>query len=583
MNLGTLRNLWILCALRSWREFASFLSLCLGVSVVQKGKVAALDGASGIWKLESGIQPSPENAQHRAEGVAAPVWTIARALLFITLFAVPLAFGAVPVWSWASLNLLAVLLVLLWGIGCARQGWVKIEWNPLYAPAALFLLLGLVQHFGQLTLDRFGTREALLKLITDLIFFFLAGQLMASAGAKAWNRLGLGVAVFTFALSLFAILQFFSSPGLIYWSVQPRWGGWVFGPYVNHNHYAGLMEMLIPLAIGYSLSVGGRPLTPPWAHRSPERASGWRIRDRAEAEHPPFRALLAFAVLIPVASVLLSGSRGGFVALVVEGLIWMAVLFAAVHARHLRRLVLKLSLGIVVVTAAFFWMDTGDIASRLATLFQPTHSPEASFGQRGRVTLDSLRLLRDHLWLGTGLGSFETAFPPYQSLPSNEVWDHAHDDYAEALAETGLAGGILILGAMALFFLLAFTNVRKRLRFAPPVAVYPRGRFTQPAGRGWEQSWIQLGAAIGCCGLLVHSLFDFNLHIPSNAAWFAACAALATQPMSTTEKGGTHWLRTPPAEQRSHAPPSSRTESSAWLCKNMSVLCVWVSLWLTKA
>jgi hypothetical protein len=39
---------------------------------------------------------------------------------------------------------------------------------------------------------------------------------------------------------------------------------------------------------------------------------------------------------------------------------------------------------------------------------------------------------------------------------------------------------------------------------------------------------MQFAAAVGCCGLLVHSLADFNLHMPANAAWFAACAAIAT-------------------------------------------------------
>jgi len=38
---------------------------------------------------------------------------------------------------------------------------------------------------------------------------------------------------------------------------------------------------------------------------------------------------------------------------------------------------------------------------------------------------------------------------------------------------------------------------------------------------------LRLGAALGCIGLLVHSLVDFNLHIPANAAWFAFCAGLA--------------------------------------------------------
>jgi O-antigen ligase len=76
------------------------------------------------------------------------------------------------------------------------------------------------------------------------------------------------------------------------------------------------------------------------------------------------------------------------------------------------------------------------------------------------------------------------------------------------LAETGLAGAAAIASALLLFFWLAFRNLRERL--------------LEPAG------WIGFAAALGCCGILVHSLADFNLHMPANAAWFAVCAALAT-------------------------------------------------------
>jgi hypothetical protein len=62
--------------------------------------------------------------------------------------------------------------------------------------------------------------------------------------------------------------------------------------------------------------------------------------------------------------------------------------------------------------------------------------------------------------------------------------------------------------ALVMFFGLAFRKLGQRLRD--------------------DAGWIQLGAAIGCCGLLVHSLVDFNFHVPANAAWFAVLASVAT-------------------------------------------------------
>jgi O-antigen ligase len=153
-------------------------------------------------------------------------------------------------------------------------------------------------------------------------------------------------------------------------------------------------------------------------------------------------------------------------------------------------------------------MAPRQIAERLATMADATHSPEVALADRLAPAKDSLRILRDHPWLGAGLGSFETVFPRYQSFPSDLTWDHAHNDYAEAIAETGIVGGALILFSLGLFFRLAFTNLREHL---------------------WHrEGWLQIGAAVGCCGLLVHSFIDFNLHIPANAAWFVVCAAIAT-------------------------------------------------------
>jgi O-antigen ligase len=337
------------------------------------------------------------------------------------------------------------------------------------------------------------------------------GSAFSGDAAHAMRALGLAVTVYALALAVFAIVQFFSSPGLIYWTVKPRWGGWVFGPYVNHNHYAGLMEMLIPLAAVYVLS---RP------------------------RRHPARLLLGFAVCVAVASVLLSGSRGGLIALGAEVLILAAILLrqvpeggfcrgracptlfwmqpsAAGYGKPYpylgvpgRRLAAAGALGMVGAVSLFLWMDRGDILRRFSTVASLARTPEATFGERRLVALDALRMFRHRPATGVGLGSFEAAYPPYRSFPSDFEWDHAHNDYAEALAETGLVGLALMLVSLGLFLGVAFGNLGERLQH--------------------EQGWMQLGAALGCCGLLVHSLVDFNLHIPANAAWFAFCAGLAT-------------------------------------------------------
>jgi O-antigen ligase len=211
--------------------------------------------------------------------------------------------------------------------------------------------------------------------------------------------------------------------------------------------------------------------------------------------------------------VLLSGSRGGMVSLLLEVVLLVGILLLRGYSGGAFRMTTRIGAATIVAFVAFLWMDTADVLSHLETVFQPAHADDVSFAYRIQTARDSLRMFREHWLLGTGLGSFEYAFPRYQSLTGDEVWDHAHDDFVETLAETGIAGGLLVVASMALWFRLAFRKIQERLR--------------RPTG------WLQLGAAVGCCGLLFHSFFDFNLHIPANALWFAACTALASAELPT--------------------------------------------------
>jgi len=416
--------------------------------------------------------------------------SVARVLLIVTLLAAPLDFGADNLLGSTALLILALLAFLLWMAASRQQRTLSVLWSPLYLPAALFLLLGLAQFSARLTHDPIATRETLFGLVTNLVFFFLAGQLFATASGQAWRRLGLTVAVYTSLMSLFAILQFLSSPGLIYWVIRPNQGGTVFGPYVNRDHYAGLMEMLIPIAAAYGLSPSGN-----------RRARG----------------LLAFALMLPVASLLLSGSRGGLLSLFAEILLLSTILLPRAPARNQRPVAVATGLGITAACVLFFWMAPHEILERLGSV--ANDRPEVTMSYRLRMARDTVHIFQDYPWLGTGLGSFETVYTRYQSEATDLVADHAHNDYAEMLAETGLAGGTLVIIALVSFFRLAFRDLGSRLKPGPGL--------------------IQLGAALGCCGLLVHSFVDFNLHIPANAAWFATCVGLAVSPVTRGVAGPT--------------------------------------------
>jgi O-antigen ligase len=406
-----------------------------------------------------------------------------RILLVAALLGAPLALGAVVPWAWAALGVVAGLGLFLWALGCVQQGAVKLVWSPLYIPLAMFFLLAVAQYAARLTLDRSETRQALVLLAADLAFFFLAVQLFAGARSGTLRAFGLAVLLFAASMGLFAILQFASGARKIYGIVDTP-SGKLFGPYVDPDHFAGLLEMLIPVAVLY--------------------IAGQRRRFSLEGS-----VLRVSAVTLALASLLLSGSRGGLLAVSAEiAIATIALRQAGARSTQGRRFALTAAITLLAGLMLFAYVDPGWAAKKLRSVASVDKAWAAWASDRKSMALDALHMWRDHPILGVGLGDFETAYPRYQSFPSDDWIDHAHNDYVEAFAETGLVGALLILSALALFLRLAFRD------WGHP--------FRSPA------SWIRLGAALACCGMLVHSLFDFNLHIPANAAWFAVLAGIAT-------------------------------------------------------
>ena len=302
--------------------------------------------------------------------------------------------------------------------------------------------------------------------------------MFADVGDRWPERLGWTASLYGFGLSLLGIVQFLSSPGKIYWVITPRSGGLVFGPYVNHNHYAGLMEMLFPLVMVHLL----------YQRRSPAR---WFI---------------GFAAVLIFVSMALCGSRSGLVVLLAEAGVLSAVLLSWTQQRKVAAsaVLLAVALG----TGMAMWLVPRGAGDRLQGTLNPR---DAGFRERRAMAVDAFRIFRAYPAFGVGLGSFETAYPRFESFPTDYTIDHAHNDYAEFLAEAGAAGGLLLLLGLWAFLRYAWRNLRV------------------PAAS--PHDWLRLGATIACGGLLLHSFSDFNLHIPANAAWFAFCAGAA---MTTT-------------------------------------------------
>lgn len=420
--------------------------------------------------------PTTTNAERRDNPALARA---ARAVLLALLLLAPLAFGAVEPWAWGAIGVAAALALLLWSAACLAQKSVTLAWSPVDIPVLLFWLFVVLQRFGGLSLDNANSSEALLKLSIALVVFFLMRQLYSGASRDTWNTLGTLLLAYTSLLAVGAILQFFAAPGSIYGALISPSGS--FGPYVDRDHFAGLFEMLLPLAACYFIAT-------------------WR--------HSRLALLWGFGLVVAVAALLFTGSRGGLLALLGETLLLMVLI--SVETRGPRRAMLVSAVSVLLLAAVAFllFFAPPELTAKLGSVMHFTDT--VVMGERPKVARDSLRMFAAHPVTGSGLGTFEVVYPQFQSFASDKSWPYAHNDYAQLLAETGVIGGALALAALLLFLLCTL-----RARDPRESAI---------------SSWMQVGATVGCCGLLIHSFFDFNLHIPANAAWFAACAGLATLP-----------------------------------------------------
>jgi O-antigen ligase len=168
--------------------------------------------------------------------------------------------------------------------------------------------------------------------------------------------------------------------------------------------------------------------------------------------------------------------------------------------------------GAVLLVALLLvsWLGVGQILQRLSSV----QLLEVSSGKRASMRRDTWRIFLDHPFVGTGLGTLQLVYPPYESLYDGKIVNHTHNDYLEVLAETGLLGGI----CCAWFLGVLLVQSLERLR-----------QFNNSFSGA-----LQLSGFLACSGFLVHSFVDFNLHIPANALLFFLMAHLATAEIQQT-------------------------------------------------
>ncbi|MCC6212142.1 MAG: O-antigen ligase family protein [Burkholderiales bacterium] len=262
------------------------------------------------------------------------------------------------------------------------------------------------------------------------------------------------------------------------------------GGFVNRNHLAGLLEM--SLAVGIGLMIGQ-------LEDRPRRS--WRefVHDTARLLLSG-KAMLRLVLVIMVVALVMTRSRMGntafFASLLAAGAIGLAL------SRHAPRGTVLLIGSLIAIDVALIgaWFGVEHTMQRIA------ETTVKDVEERVEPGLDALRILADYPLFGTGAGTFYAAYPAYRRPEINAQFDHAHNDFLQFLAETGLVGA----GLMTLFVLTALA-----------CALLAQARRRDPLARG-----VAFGVTMGVIAIGIHSTVDFNLQIPANAFLFTILLAL---------------------------------------------------------
>jgi O-antigen ligase len=428
-----------------------------------------------------------------------PDTTIAVIASAILIFSV-LFFGSVEIWSSALVEVCVFTLVIIWLVRRAKTGHpqhageMAISRKERYMFISLFALLAYIiiqilplpsiilkyiapksfelysfyrvdKNPGMhISLYAYKTQIEFLRVLAYFLFFILLA--FSIKEMYTLGRLLKILSYFGFGLAIFAIIQKAAWNGGIYWFRELTQGGSPFGPFVNRNHYAGFIGMLIPLTLGLAFT-----------------------RKRRER-----KILFGFFALIMAVSLFLSLSRGGIISFF-AGITVFGLFLSWDKFRAKKKWALAAFIFVLFLYLSYLGIDP---------IIDRFYETDITREARIAVWSATLNAFKDFYLTGSGLGTFINVFLFYSPEAITSIYDHAHNDYLEFILETGITGTVLLL-----LFLFFFVSSIVGGRWAGRTGIF------------------KISMLSSITTIAIHSIFDFNLHIPSNALMLSAVFGMA--------------------------------------------------------
>ncbi|WP_245453849.1 O-antigen ligase family protein [Bradyrhizobium sp. AC87j1] len=383
-------------------------------------------------------------------------------------------------WLLAGIGVIVVAYAFVLHEQLSDHPWVA-PFQPIWKQASELLGVPIAPSASIVKNEAFFALGAPLANILAIILGITVGANRDRARRLLWV-----IAISGAAYALYGVLSFLIEPTMILWRDKQYYLGNVTGTFINRNTAAAYFGSC---AVVWMLIILSKV-----RFRIPERHLVWRRLSRDLAEIP-LRKLLPqlTGLLICLMAMFMTTSRAG----VGLSLLAMIVSFTTFLRKDLpRRAGIWISLGAgFAIALGLLQLLGGRISSRFDS---------QGLVDEGRLEAwtSTLRIIGENPWFGTGMGTFQWAFPPYRSpnISIRGVWDAAHSTPLELVSEVGIPMALLVALAWAIMLLVLAKGVFRRRRDAI----------------------IPLAAAATATLSLLHSCLDFTLQVPGYSIPFFA-------------------------------------------------------------
>lgn len=390
--------------------------------------------------------------------------------LMLLLGLSPLAYGLIEVWSQALVQILILFLFLFWLVKLNIKGTLHLYRSPLDLPIIIFIILAIFSA-TLFSIYSHASTMALYRIISfGLLFYVIFNNVKSERKIKNISSF---LIILGGMLSFLGILRYFNCPIFNF-----LWRYAKFSTYTNTSHFTGYIGMVLLLSLALLLS---------------------------DIKISKKMLFLCMIILMFMAE-LFSLDKGGWFQLLGGVLFLLFIAMAKGHLK-LKGLLIVALVVIVIWSLAIFGFE--HISAQLEGAFNLNiaHSGQAKIRQRAAIWKDTVKIIKDYPLMGTGIGTFSYIYPRYRSPEVMALISYAHQDFLQLAQEMGLLGLAVFIWFILSFFKLAF-------------------RFNKDKKPNYLQG-LAMGGMCACFGLLIHSLYDFNLHIPANAILFITLISLS--------------------------------------------------------